>query len=348
MASIALLALLLLLGGPVAPVAAQDWSGASLRSARRLALPGGHRLDVLAEGLRLPQALASDPPTGLWALTAGGPPGTGAGFLRRVALDGPAPIDAARLPAIAIPFAAPTLLFVAGSLARHPSSGDLFVAEARGRHVFRVTPDGRATLFARGAASLAEARALAFDAEGRLLVLDFVGRALVADPGTDALRDLLGGAEPYQGPIVYALHVDEPLPLPRNLEHAQVRFPPAAMRRRTALLPRYRGLVALRSGALVGHATGGVVDRLDPDGSVVPLARLTAVDAIAAGPGDELHVLDYHGGRLARVTPDGAIHTLAEGLTRPVTLSVLDDGTILVAEDTGRLLRLRPPAAAPR
>lgn len=324
---------------------AQEWSGASLRGARSLALAEGYRLEVVAEGLRLPQGLEVDPPAAVWILSRGHP-GTGAGTVRRVPLFGSVPVDATRLPEVPIPFASPTAAFAAGSLVRDPRSGDLFVAEARGRHVFRVSPVGRATLFARGAAALADARALAFDLDGRLLVLDIVGRAPVADPEADPLRELLGGPEPYQGPVVYALRADEPVPLPRNLEHAAVRFPPAAILRQARLLPRYRGLVVLRSGALVAHAPGGVVDRLEPDGTIVPVARLSGADAMAAGPAGELYVLDHLGGRLLRLGPDGTVRPLAQGLTRPATLAVLDDGTLVVAEDTGRLLRIHPARSA--
>lgn len=336
------LGVVLLLWSLVPAVGAQDWSGASLRGARPLALAEGYRLDVVAEGLRLPQGLDVDPQAGVWMLVRGHPGGQ-AGTLRRIGLDGVGPVDGGRDPGIPIPFVSATASFAAGSLARDPRSGELFVAEARGRHVLRVSPQGQVTLFARGAAALAEARALAFDADGRLLVLDLVGRASVADPGTDPLRELLGGAELYQGPVVYALRVDEPLPLPRNLEHAAVRFPPPAIRRQARLLPRYRGLVALRSGALVAHAPGGVVDRLDSDGAAVPVARLTGADAMAVGPRDELYVADHLGGRLVRVAADGTLRTLVEGLARPAALAVLPDATLLVAEDTGRLLRIRPP-----
>ena len=99
-----------------------------------------------------------------------------------------------------------------------------------------------------------DGRALVFDAQGRLLVLDQTGRGAVADATTDPLRELAEGGEPYQGPVVHWLRVDESLPLPRNLEYAGVVFPPAALRHRRMVLPRYSSLAALPSGALIAGA----------------------------------------------------------------------------------------------
>lgn len=342
-------AVLLLLLCAAGVVAAQEWSGASPRGARQLSLTEGYRVQVVARGLRLPQDLAVDPPNGLWVLTRAAPGGDrGAGVLVRVPLDAPEPIDASQLRVVPIPFASATVPFEAGSLARHPGSGDLYVTEARGRHLYRVTPEGRVSVFARGGNVLGDGRALVFDAHGRLLILDHSGRGVVADTTTDPLRDLLEAGEPYQGPVVHWLRVDETLPLPRNLEYTGVVFPPAALRRRKVVLPRYSSLAALPSGAVIASASNGVIDHLRPDGTIARVAQLSGAGAVVAGSDEVLYALDYLGGRIARIRADGAVEPFAEGLTRPAALAVLADGAVLVAEDTGRLLRIfAPPRVGP-
>ena len=338
--------LLLVAGGSAG---AQDWSGASLRGGRQLALPDGYRAEVLARGLRLPQDLVVDPPDGLWVLTRTAPGSErGAGALVRVPLGAPEPIDASQLRAISLPFASAIVPFEAGSLARHPGSGDLYVTEARGHHLFRVTPGGQVTIFARGGNVLGDGRAIVFDAQGRLLVLDHAGRGAVADTATDPLRDLLEAGEPYQGPVVHWLRVDETLPLPRNLEYAGVVFPPPALRRRRVALPRYSSLAALGTGEVIASASNGVIDHLRPDGTITRLAQLSGAGALVTGGAETLYALDYLGGRIARIHANGAVEPFAGGLTRPVALAVLADGALVVAEDTGRLLRIfAPPRVAP-
>jgi hypothetical protein len=342
-------AVLLLLLCAAGVATAQEWSGASLRGARQLSLPDGYRAQVVARGLRLPQDLAVDPPDGLWVLTRAAPGGDrGAGALVRVPLDAPEPLDARQLRVVPIPFASSSVPFEAGSLARHPGSGDLYVSEARGRHLYRVTPDGHVTIFARGGSVLGDGRALVFDPHGRLLILDYAGRSVVADPTTDPLRDLFDAGEPYQGPVVHWLRVDETLPLPRNLEHTGVVFPPAAMRRRRVVLPRYSSFAVLSSGELTASASNGVIDQLRPDGTITRLVQLTGVGAVVIGAADLLYALDYLGGRIVRVRGDGAVELFAEGLTRPAALAVAGDGAVIVAEDTGRLLRIFAVPPAPR
>ena len=231
-----------------------------------------------------------DPPDGLWVLTRTAPGSDrGAGALVRVPLDAPEPVDASQLRVVSMPFASATVPFEAGSLARHPGSGDLYVTEARGHHLFRVTPEGHVTIFARGGNVLGDGRAVVFDAQGRLLVLDHAGRGAVADTATDPLRDLLEAGEPYQGPVVHWLRVDETLPLPRNLEYAGVVFPPPALRRRRVALPRYSSLAALGSGEVIASASNGVIDHLRPDGTIARLAQLSGAGAlVTGGAGDAL------------------------------------------------------------
>lgn len=326
---------------PPALGVAQDWSGGSLRSARPLALPAGYRADLVATGARLPQDLALDPPDAAWLLTQSGAPG-GAGALVRLSLATPRPVEVASLPAIAIPFSPDPARFRVGSLARHPATGDLYVAERLGRHIFRVTPGGAVTLYARGAHLLSDSRTLAFDPEGRLVVLDFVGRPVVADV---APRDPLGAlpdTERVEGPLLYRLRIDEPLPLPRNLEYARPTFPPAALRRPGTRLPRYVGVAALPSGDLILSGVSGTIDRLTSAGALRTVATLSAGRVVGAGPAGELYAVDFLGGRLVRIAPDGAVEPFVEGLARPAAVAVGPDGSVLVAEDTGRVLAIRP------
>ncbi len=330
----------LLLMLPIA-VQAQDWSGASLRSARVLRLPPGYGLEIVGVGFRLPQDLAVESPDAVWLLTQTDPVGGGSGALRRVPLTGAGRIEVDSLPAISIPFSPGPARFRAGSLARHPTTGDLYVAEQSGRHIFRVSPRGEVVLYARGLNRLAETKALCFDPEGRLVVLDFAGRSLVADAGDGTLRELFGDADPYVGPVLYRLRVDEALPLPRNLEHANPAFPSRAVRQPGTHLERRVAVLAVPSGDLILSAQAGMVDRLRPDGSLERVARLPAARAVAAGPAGELYGLDSLGGRIVRIGPDGTVQPFVEGLVRPAALTTLPDGSLLVAEDPGRLLRLR-------
>ncbi|HEY7140543.1 MAG TPA: hypothetical protein VIE44_10620 [Methylomirabilota bacterium] len=333
-------AAILLLLVAASPAEAQDGSGPPPRGVRQLTLPDGYQAEVLARGLRQPQDLAVDPPDGLWVLTQTAPGGDrGAGALVRVPLGAAEPVDASRLPVVVIPFASATVPFEAGSLARHPGSGNLYVTEARGRHLYQVTREGGVTVFAQGGNALGDGRAIVFDAQGRLLVLDNAGRSIVAET-PDPLRDLFGASEPYQGPVVHWLRVEETLPLPRNLEYAGVLFPPAAFRRRRVVLPRYSSLAALPSGTLIASLSNGVIDQLRPDGTIARVAQLSGAGAVVAGATDVLYALDYLGGRIVRVRADGTVEPFAQGLTRPAALAVLTDGGVIVAEDTGRLLRI--------
>jgi hypothetical protein len=343
------LAILLLLLAVAGGTAAQDGSGALPRSGRQLVLPDGYQAEVLARGLRQPQDLVVDSADALWILTRTAPGSErGAGALVRVPLDSPGTIDASQLRAVSIPFASTTVPFEAGSVARHPRTGDLYVTEARGRHLYRVTAEGKVTVFAAGGNALGDGRALVFDAQERLLVLDHSGRGAVADATTDPLRDLAEGGEPYQGPVVHWLRVDENLPLPRNLEYTGVVFPPPALRHKRVVLPRYSSLAAFPSGAVIASASNGVIDQLRPDGTIARLAQLSGAGAVVASGAEMLYALDYLGGRVVRIRIDGAVEPFAAGLTRPAAIAVLDDGAVVVAEDTGRLLRIAATPRAPR
>lgn len=324
---------------------AQDWSGASLRSAPVLQLPPGYRVDVVGAGFALPQDLAVDPPDGLWVLTQGGRAGGVAGALARLPLTGPFPVEAATLPAIPIPFSSDPARFRAGSLARHPRTGALYVAERLGRHIVRVTPREGAILYARGLNLLADTRSLAFDGEGRLLVLDYVGRSAVADARAGTPRELFGDAERDQGPVLYRLQVDEPLPLPRNLEYATPLFPPRGLRQSGAHRPRYVGMVALETGDLILSGSAGEIDRLRPDGALARVTQLPSARVVGVGPRGELYAADFLGGRIVRILEDGTVQPFVEGLARPAAVVVLPDGTLFVAEDTSRVLRLTRAAA---
>jgi hypothetical protein len=273
--------------------------------------------------------------TAVWLLSQADSAGA-AGSLVRVPLGEPDPVDAAALAAISIPFGPGPARFRAGSLARDPRTGHLYVAEQSGRHLFRIKPPGEVALYARGLERLAETRAVAFDSTGRLIVLDFTGAPLTADASSGNLRELFGGGE--SGSVLYRLHVnEEPVALPRNVEA----LPPFFTAGR-ARLPRWIGVFALSTGDLVLSGSGGRIDRLRPDGTVVPAAGRSAARVVAAGLHGELYGVDSLGGRIVRVLPDGAVEEFVQGLVRPMALAVLPDGSLIVAADTGRVLRLRP------
>jgi glucose/arabinose dehydrogenase len=61
-----------------------------------------------------------------------------------------------------------------------------------------------------------------------------------------------------------------------------------------------------------------------------------------------LYTVDNLGGRVIRVQAGGRAEPFAEGLTRPTAVAVLGDGSLVVAEDTGRLLRIFAPRSPGR
>lgn len=321
--------------------AAQVWSGASLQGAPMLQLTAGWRLELVGVGFRLPQDVALDPPDGLWLLTQVDPTGSGASALVRIPLSGLLPVEAKTLRPVSIPFSPDPARFRMGSLARHPTTGDLYVAERLGRHIYRVPPGGSPVLYARGL-NQAAFWALAFDGEGRLVVLDFAGRSVVADMARAGEREWFGEGERYEGPVLYRLAVDDPLPLPRNLEYAKPVFPAAALRRTGAMLPRYRSVRPLPGGDLLLVGPAGELHRLRHDGAIASLGSVSGAHMVALGPEGELYALDHFGGRIVRVDPDGTARPFVEGLTRPMALVTLPDGSLVVAEDSGQVLRLRP------
>lgn len=299
-------------------------------------------MEVIGTGFHFPQDFAFDPPDGLWVLTQAGRGRPGAGTLTRVALAGPLPVEASQLPGIALPFSPDPAHFRMGSVVRDLKTGDLYVAERLGRHIFRASPGAEPVLYARGLNLLADSRTLAFDADGHLVVLDFVGRSAVVELTPGPPREWFGDEDRYQGPVIYRLRVDEPLPLPRNLEYATPIFPPPALRRAGTRLSRYVGVLALPSGDLILSGLAGEIHRLRPDGTIVPVATVPVARVVVAGSQGELYTVDFLGGRIDRVLPDGTVQPFVQGLSRPAAVTVLPDGTVLVAEDTSRLLRLRP------
>jgi glucose/arabinose dehydrogenase len=106
----------------------------------------------------------------------------------------------------------------------------------------------------------------------------------------------------------------------------------------------------LSSGELVASTGSGEIDQLRPDGTVARLAASygSVCSMLVASEAGVLYTVDNLGGRIIRVRADGRAEPFAEGLTRPTALAVLGDGSLVVAEDTGRLLRIFTPRSPGR
>ena len=289
-----------------------------------------------------------DPPHGVWVLTRTAPGGErGAGVLVRVPLDAPEPIDASQLRRSPCPSPRPPCRSRRAAWRGIPAPGDLYVTEARGHHLFRVTPEGRVTIFARGGNVLGDGRALVFDAQGRLLVLDHAGRGASRTPRPTLCAICWKRASlPGSGGPLVPRRRDAPASAQPGVRGSL--FPPPALRRRRVALPRYSSLAAFPSGDLVASASNGVIDQLRPDGTIARLAQLSG-----AGPSSPpaptccTRSTTWVGGSPGS-GPTARSSRSSRG-SRGRWRWPCSARAVIVAEDTGRLLRIvAEPQGAPR
>jgi DNA-binding beta-propeller fold protein YncE len=82
---------------------------------------------------------------------------------------------------------------------------------------------------------------------------------------------------------------------------------------------------------------GGGTD--DPgDGGPATSAFMRHVTGIAVGPDGTVWIVDSNSDRLRSVTPDGLIHTSAQGFDAAAGVAVAQDGTVYVAERSGYIV----------
>jgi hypothetical protein len=298
--------------------------------------------DVVATGVTRPlQILAHD--RRLLVLSPGR--GDVAGEILRVDLDAERPVDLARVPRVRIPFLDARLATL-GSLARHGATGDLFLGEENGTRVYRLGPDERLTLYATGLRRLLGGSTVLIDGAGRLVIVDHVDPVLSPDdhappPGLEQFRE-----EDYRGPLVFRLRLDADVPLPRRLAQ-QVPFFPRGWSSRSGggLLPRFVSAV-VDGDDLVLLASSGDLYRLAADGTLRHFVRLPRGQYqrtnMARGPDGSLYVsAGFWLASVFRVSPDGAVRTIASRVADPQGIAVDSRGDVYLAESSlHRIVRL--------
>lgn len=316
-------------------------AGALAVSAGRLEPWSG--LDVVATGVTRPLQLALD---GSSLLVLGiGSRGDAAAELHRIDLAGPLPVDLARQPRIRIPFP-DAWTATLGSLAVAPGTRELFLGEENGSRIWRLGPENRLVLYARGLTRLMGGSTLAFDDAGRLLIVDHVDPRLspydeALAPGLEYFRD-----EDYRGPLLFRLTLDPAIPLPRDVGRLAPLFPrgwngPAGgsfLPRLVAVAPRARDLVVLTSS--------GELFTIEDGGALVPFARLPAgqyhrINMVASRDGAIYVSAGFWVARVFRVSPAGAVTTLAADVADPQGIAIDARGNIYVAESSlHRIVRM--------
>jgi hypothetical protein len=318
--------------------------GALVLSASARNLEPWSGLEVVATGVVRPLQLAVD---GNSLLVLGlDSRGDAAGELYRIDLAGPLPVDFARQPRLQIPFP-DAWTATLGSLAVSPTTSELFLGDENGGRIWRLGPENRLSLYAKGLRRLMGGSTLAFDGRGRLLIVDHVDPGLspnedLPTPGLEQFRD-----EDYRGPLLFRLVLDPAIRLPREVGRLAPLFPrgwngPVGgvfLPRLVAVAPRAHDMVVLSSA--------GELFTIDDGGALMPLARLPAgqyhrVNMVAAPDG----VVYVSGGfwvaRVFRISPAGNVTTIATDVADPQGIALDAGGNVYVAESSlHRILRIK-------
>ena len=310
-------------------------------------LAPGWRADVVATAISRPVQIALDGDGGLVVLSHGSA-GDSAAEIVRLDLRDRTPIDARRLPRLAIPFAEGPRQTVFGSLALDARSGDLFLGEENGNRVYRLGRDQRLALLVVGLNHLVGGDGLALDHAGRLLILDYVSpeaHLRSEAPPTGALHWLAD--EGYQGPLLFRIDPAEPRPLPRRLDLALPLHPRAGVSP-AGRAPGSRFIAVAAGASVVLVDSLGEVVRLEDDGRLRTVARLPSGHyhrtSTALAPDGSLFIsTGLHIRQLLRVSPGGAVSAIASNLGDPNGVAVDPRGVIYLAETVHhRILRLSP------
>ena len=292
----------------------------------QLAFDRGGRLVVLSHGRR----------------------GDAAGEIHRLDVTRSLPIDAARAPRVVIPFSEAPRKPTLGSLALDPRTGDLYLGEENGNRVYHLSTDSRLTAVAVGLQHLVGGSSIALDGDGRLVTVDYAspetqGRAEVPPPPG---LDVLGTG--YQGPLIFRVTLDDRAALPRRLDLVPPFFPRWWISPPGEPLTRFMAVAARSDGTLLLLDSLGQVFRLTDAGELHPVTRLPAGHyqrtSLAVAPDGTLFVsTGFHVRRLFRVSPGGAVTTVASELGDPGGVAVDDEGRIYIAETAlHRVIRIRP------
>jgi len=308
--------------------------------------PSAGELEVVATGIPRPAQLVLDGHT----LTVLGPGlhGDAAGELYHVDLGGRLPVDLGMRASSRLGFSEGRTATL-GSLALDPVSRQLFLGEENGTRIYRLGPDGALTRYATGLHRIPATSALAVDAQGRLLVLDYVDRTLAPgeDGGTRGLEPLR--EDDYRGPLLFRLTPDPSIVLPRRLDRAIPLFPRPGGPKPAGFLGYLVAVAPLPAGEVALLEPTGALLRLRPDGSVSRMGRLPSghgeynrPSMVSAADGSLFVSGGFHVPRVFRVSPAGAVETMAQNLRDPEGLALDEQGRLYIAESSQhRILRLR-------
>jgi hypothetical protein len=308
---------------------------------------GDWRMDVVVTQIPRPAQLAFTP-SGRLVVLSHGWRGDAAGEVFEFDLSVPLPIDGSRAPRIVIPFADGPRKAVFGSLAVS-EGGDLFLGEENGNRVSRLSRGRRLDDVAVGIQHLVGGGAIALDRHGRLLVVDYASpetRLRSETPLPPALEAAAG--EGYQGPLVFRVDIRDTA-LPRRLDLVPPLFPRAwSARPGEEPLSRFICVAPLPGEDLLLLDSLGQLFRLTPGVGLRRLARLPGGHYhrtnIALGADGSAYVSSgFHIRGLYRVSPAGAVTSIARELGDPAGIAVDRDGAVYVAETAlHRIIRLRP------
>lgn len=259
------------------------------------------------------------------------------------------PINAALVPRVVIPFAEGPRKNALGSLAVHPKTDDLFLGEENGNRIYRFGADKRLAPVVVGLNHLLGGSSFAIDAFGRLAVVDyasFESQLRSEAPPPPSLAWL--ATEDYQGPLVFRIDPDAGIPLPRRLELVAPIFPRPPLRKAVGEpLNKFIAVVARGAGELTLLTSVGEVFVLSTDGLLRRVTRLPSGHfnrtSMAVGPDGSVYVSSgFHIREVYRVSPTGAVTSIASGLGDPQGIAVDPTGALYIAETAlHRIIRLR-------
>jgi hypothetical protein len=260
-----------------------------------------------------------------------------------------APINAALVPRVVIPFAEGPRKTALGSLAVHPRTDDLFLGEENGNRIYRFGADKRLAPVVVGLNHLLGGSSFATDAFGRLAVLDyasFESQLRSEAPPPPSLGWL--ATEDYQGPLVFRVDPDAGVPLPRRLELIAPIFPRPPVRKVVGEpLNKFIAVVARGGGELTLLSSVGEVFVLSADAELRKVTRLPSGHfnrtSMAVAPDGSVYVSSgFHIREVYRVSPTGAVTSIASGLGDPQGIAVDATGALYIAETAlHRIVRLR-------
>lgn len=309
----------------------------------------GFRVEVVATRIPRPIQLAWDGAGNLVVLSHGWR-GDSAAEVFRFDPRGPLPVDGSRMPRVLVPFADEPRKNAFGSLAVDPRNGDLILGEENGNRIYRLTADERLRPLAVGLNHLVGGSGLTFDRQGRLVILDFAspeGQLRSETPPPPALQSL--GLDDYHGPLVFRVDPAEDRSFPRRLDLVAPLFPKGwTQGTPREPLARFISVAPLPGDELAILTSLGEVLSLGPARDLRRLARLPAghyhrTNMTVAADGSVLVSTGFHIRQLVRLSPDGAVTTIARELGDPGGLVVDNAGAVYLAEMTfHRIIRISP------